>query len=126
MSDYCDRCFGSGWADGGCVNPCESCDGSGRGPDVEALNVEINRLRIIEGVWKLQKHMPAAVTECLEAIEKLEAENESLRKDAELGRIAMEYFDRMDDPADCDPLEKSVSEFLAAIFRSISSPENPS
>jgi len=56
--------------------------------------------------------------------EELKAENESLRKDAELGRIALKYFDRMDDPADCDPLEKSVAEFLAAICAAISSPEN--
>lgn len=83
MSDYCVQCFGSGWNDGGCVNLCESCDGSGRGPDVDALKAEISRLRMVEEVWKLQKHMPAAVIECLDEIEKLESESESLRKDAE-------------------------------------------
>jgi putative hemolysin len=83
MSDYCVQCFGSGWNDGGCVNLCASCEGSGRGPDVDAMRKEISRLRMVEAVWKLQKHMPAAMIEALEEIERLEAESESLRKDAE-------------------------------------------
>lgn len=55
------------------------------------------------------KHMYAEV-------ERLKAENEALRKDAEIGRLVFHFFDRMDDPADCDPLEKSAGEFLRAVF----------
>lgn len=53
------------------------------------------------------------------------AENESLRKDAEIGRLAMKFVDRMDDPADCDPLVKSAAEFLEAIDAAMSKAVQP-
>lgn len=49
------------------------------------------------------------------AIQSLRADCEALRKDAEIGRIAMKFVDRMADPTDGDPLVKSVAEFLEAV-----------
>lgn len=46
--------------------------------------------------------------------EQLKAENEALRKDAELGRVAIRYIDRLCDPAECDPLETIVEEYVTA------------
>lgn len=116
MSDYCVQCFGSGWDDGGCVNLCESCGGSGRGLDVDALKADISRLRMVEEAWKLQKHMPAAVIECLDEIEKLEAESESLRKDAERYRkFRALTLNGLDDTPD---------DFDKEFDMQISSPEN--
>jgi len=42
------------------------------------------------------------------------AEAEDLRKDAELGRVAIRYIDRLCDPAECDPLETIVEEYVTA------------
>lgn len=57
--------------------------------------------------------------------DQLKAENESLRKDAEIGRLVFQFFDRMDDPADCDPLEKSTGEFLRAVSAAMSKAVQP-
>jgi len=83
---------------------------------------EIKRLVMIEEAWKLQKHMPAAVVECLDKIEELEDENESLRADAERYRWLRDdrgYF----------PEENMLRGGIGldiAIDAAISSPENPS
>ena len=39
---------------------------------------------------------------------------EALRKDAEHGRVAIRYIDRLCDPAECDPLETIVEEYVTA------------
>lgn len=62
MGDYCDRCFGSGWADGGCINLCESCDGTGRGRDVDGLKAEIEALSHWRGLaLQFDNHRMAAL-----------------------------------------------------------------
>lgn len=48
------------------------------------------------------------------------ADAEALRKDAVIGRIAYLFFDRMDDPTESDPLEKSVKLFLNAVRAAMS------
>lgn len=48
------------------------------------------------------------------------AEAESLRKDAALGRVATKYIYRLCDPAECDPLEKIVEEYVAAFSAAMS------
>jgi hypothetical protein len=45
---------------------------------------------------------------------------EALRKDAVIGRIVYLFFDRMDAPAETDPLEKSVGLFLNAVRAAMS------
>lgn len=52
-------------------------------------------------------------------------ENEALRKDAEIGRLVFQFFDRMDDPADCDPLEKSTGDFLRAVSAAMAKAVQP-
>lgn len=59
------------------------------------------------------------------AIQSLRQDCESLRKDAEVGRLVFQFFDRMDDPAECDPLERSVGEFLAAVSAAMSKVVQP-
>lgn len=45
----------------------------------------------------------------------LRAEVGGLRFDASLGQVALRYIDRLSDPCDdCDPLERSVGEFVHA------------
>lgn len=52
-------------------------------------------------------------------------ENEALRKDAELGRVATMYIDRLCDPAECDPLERIVEEYVGAFSAAMSKGEQP-
>lgn len=52
--------------------------------------------------------------------DQLKAENEALQKDAALGRIATKYIDRLCDPAETDPLETIVEEYVAAFSAAMS------
>lgn len=44
------------------------------------------------------------------------AEIEELRKDAAIGRVVWKFIDRMDDVDDCDPANKILAEFVAAVM----------
>lgn len=49
-----------------------------------------------------------------ERVAALLAKNEVLRKDAVAGALVWKFIDRMGDPAECDPAEKILAEFVAA------------
>lgn len=73
------------------------------------------------------EHLRGAAIPCYTAVDVATAAAQGFRdgvasvaKDALIGRIVFQYFDRMDDPAECDPLEKSVGEFLAAVCAAMS------
>lgn len=92
------------------MDVCGTCGGDGvLGPleDFEALADERDQLKADNEALRDGANF--------RAIQSLRQDCDALRKDAEIGRLAFQFFDRMDDPADCDPLEKSTGEFLRAV-----------
>ena len=59
--------------------------------------------------------MREANAQWITAYAELRLERDSLKKEAELGNIAMRFVDRAGDIADCDPAERICSEFHAAM-----------
>lgn len=72
-----------------------------------------------ETVSSLNEQIDAANNAFHRAYE-LEQEVEALRKDAALGRVATKYIDRLCDPAESDPLETIVEEYVAAFSAAMS------
>jgi hypothetical protein len=76
----------------------------------ERLNSENKQLILLE----CHGGTAEAAINLLAEREQLKAECEGLRKDAGLGQILLAFIDRMSDPSDCDPIEKSAGELVAA------------
>lgn len=58
-----------------------------------------------------------------ERVDKLQSEVESLRKDAAAGAVVWKFIDRMADPAECDPAEDILAEFVAAFDAAMAAKE---
>ncbi|WAD26633.1 hypothetical protein OS670_19895 [Pseudomonadaceae bacterium T75] len=56
-------------------------------------------------------------------VDQLRAEVEALRKDAAAGTVVWEFIDRMADPAECDPAENILNEFVAALDAAMAAKE---
>lgn len=93
---------------------------------VQGLRAENEQLAKTADCWDRLNILNKALGDSFQAErDQIKAENEALRKDAEIGRLVFQFFDRMDDPADCDPLEKSTGEFLRAVSAAMAKAVQP-
>ena len=79
---------------------------------------------IHQGALVLANHEPSAIGlaityEVYRAM--LAAAPQSVNADAAVGRVLFKYIDRLNDPAECDPLDKIVAELIQAINTAIAS-----
>lgn len=66
----------------------------------------------IDWAWELKQERDA-----------LRAEVEALRKDAAAGAVVWKFIDRMADPAECDPADVILAEFVAAFGAAMAAKE---
>ena len=66
------------------------------------------------------KAEPFGWTDCSEddegAVALYEHPHQDIVRDAAIGKVVWKFIDRMDDVADCDPADKILAEFVAAVM----------
>ncbi len=94
-------------------------------PELEAIAAALSAVTAERDRLREQCNLNDMVhgTKGRERVAALLAQVEELRKDAAAGAVVWKFIDRMGDPAECDPAEDILAEFVAAFDAALAAKE---